>query len=178
MKRALFVAMVLLALTGSYYVAGFITTSELAYSQGDRVLIHGYGYVTEYIADDTAGSPVDWVIAGGDADTSETINIGIYHNVSTLFKMGYLTAAGADSFALSIHGIVSWDDTTYVLVDSIAACPLITAELVTPECNDTCAFKIWTLPAAPYFRIVIKGYDGITDLSTGISIQVINTKQQ
>ncbi len=177
MKRALFVAMMLLAVTGSYYLAGLITTSEVAYSQGDRVVIHGYGHVPEYIAEDSSGL-VDWVIAGGDIDTSETINIGIYHNVATLFKAGYLTAGGADSFALSIHGLVSWDDTNYVLVDSIAECPLITAELVTPECNDTCAYKIWTLPAAPYFKIVIKGYDGITDLSTGISIQVINTRQQ
>lgn len=178
MKRALFVAMVLLALTAGYYAVGFIGTSEVAYSQGDRVLIHGYGYVTEYIAEDTAGSPTSWVIKAGDIDTSETINIGIYHNVSTMFRMGFLSAAIGDSFAISIHGLVSWNDTNYVLVDSIAACPLVAAELVTPESNDTCAYKIWTLPAAPYFKIVIGGWDTKTAEVTGVLIEVINMKQQ
>jgi len=141
----------------------------VTFSQVELVNIHGYS--TGWLDEDSTSS-VWWSIAGSDIDTSETITVAGFPYLSTVMEFGYNTAAGGDSFAISVHGLASWNDSVYVLVDSVAIGPLITAELVTPASNDTAWYESWDTKYAPYYKIVIKGYDGKTDLSTGVKARV------
>jgi hypothetical protein len=140
-------------------------------------LLDTHGYSQNWLAEDSSESDW-WSRAGPDIDTSVTINVAGYPYLSTFLEFGYNTAAGGDSFAISVHGLASWNDTVYVLVDSVAAGPLVTAELVTPASNDTGWYEVWDTKYAPYYKIVVKGYDGKTDLSTGVKVRIryIKTK--
>jgi hypothetical protein len=140
-------------------------------------LLDTHGYSQGWLEEDSSGS-VWWSIAGPDIDTSETITTAGFPYLSTFLEFGYNTAAGGDSFAISVHGLASWDDSVYVLVDSVAIGPLVTAELVTPASDDTAWYEVWDTKYAPYYKVVLKGYDGKTDLSTGVKarIRYIKTK--
>lgn len=147
-----------------------------------RVMIKGYNYSNLYVKEDSSGL-ITWTLDGenGDIDTSESIDISIYHNVGTIFHFSSIGAPHADSLELSIYGIVSWNDTTYILVDSIAAGPLTWAEV--GVCSnlgaaDSCYYKDWTLPPARYFKIVVKTYQDKTALANnGVTLMIQNMRQ-
>lgn len=173
MKKAFFGTLLLMCIATLVFAQG-----------GSRVMIAGYNYSIYYVAEDSSGL-ILWTFDGlnGDIDTSETINISTYHDVGTIFNFnwgGETEAAHADSLAVSIYGIVSWNDTTWILVDSVAAGPLTVAE--TAICSklgaaDTCYYKDWSLPPAPYFKIILKTYQDITDVLDGWDMTIEIMKQ-
>ena len=159
--------------------------ATLVFAQsGSRVMISGYNYSALYVAEDSSGS-ITWTLDGlnGDIDTSERIDISMYHDVGSKIHFSSIGAPHNDSLQLSIYGIVSWNDTTYIVVDSLAGGPLSWTE-VTVGCSgiggaaDSCFYKDWTLPPARYFKIVVMTYQDKTALpNNGITMTILNMRQ-
>lgn len=156
-------------------LAVFLFVPCSVFAQADRVNVHMYSI--QSVTEDSSGSNT-WLIQHNDIDTSETVNIAIYKNIGSIFKFNAAGVAHADSLEISIYGDVSWNDTSWVMVDSIAACPLSVAELVAVSGTDSSYFKLWTLPASPYFRVRVKAWNGKTDRSDGWNITIRTMKQQ
>lgn len=154
--------------------------ATLVFAQS-RLMVRGYLYSNLYVDEDSSGS-ITWTFDGlnGDIDTSEAINISMYKKMGTMFHFSSVGAAHADSLEVSIYGIVSWNDTTYILFDSIPG-PLSVADVL--SCSslgaaDTCYCKDWgDLPPAYYFKIILKTYQDKTDVSDGWTMTVQNMRQ-
>lgn len=134
-------------------------------------------YSLKYTLEDSLQTAT-WTVGDADVDTSATIGIARYENIASVFCFGGTGGAThADSLKISVYGDVSWNDTTWVLADSIAVSPIEVSDL-TAVSADSCYYKAWTLPTAPYFRIRAKGWTTATAKLHGWNIVVKTMRQQ
>lgn len=140
------------------------------------------------VKEDSSGSTT-WILFPSEADTSETMIIQGYPRVSSFVGFGFRETAHADSLEVSIFGDISFDQTSWCVVDSFQGSSPLSVATIVAVCPDTCYYHVWNLATnttftsvatqdlcAPYFRIRIVTSAATAD--SGITATVKTLLQQ